>query len=277
MKLKISILLTILFSISTTAFGQKKAVKPKTQTKITKTEATTATKPAETKITETQTAAVKTPTVPEILAKYVQAIGGKQANEKIKSRMTKGTVEIPAAGIKGTFESYTAAPNKSVSKNSLPGIGDIIEGFDGQTAWSVNPLQGNKDKQGEELEQTKLLNNFYREINLAQLYPKMELKGTEKVGENDTYVVVGTPKVGTPETFYFDTKSGLLVRQDIIAIQPEGNTPTQTFFEDFRAVDGIKTAHKIRTILPQFEVIITTTEIKNNVVIEDAKFAKPKA
>jgi len=265
MKVKISILLTILFSISTTGFGQKEAVKPKIKTKTT-----------ETKTTETKTTAVKMPTVRKILAKYVQAIGGKPANEKIKSRMTKGTVEIPAAGIKGTFESYTAAPNKSVSKNTLPGIGEIIEGFDGQTAWSINPLQGNRDKQGEELEQTKLLNNFYREINLAQLYPKMELKGTEKVGETDAYVVVGTPKVGTPETFYFDTKSGLLVRQDIIAIQPEGNTPTRTFYEDYREVDGIKIPYKIRTILPQFEVVITTTEVKNNVVVEDAKFAKPK-
>ncbi len=271
MKLKTSILLTILLSISTTVFGQKETVKPKTETKATKTKTTTVTK-----ITETKTAAVKMPTVPEILAKYVQAIGGKQANEKIKSRMSKGTLEIPAAGIKGTFENYAAAPNKSISKNTLPGIGDIIEGFDGQTAWSVNPLQGNRDKQGEELEQNKLIYNFYRELNLAQLYPKMELKGTEKIGETDAYVVVGTPKVGTPETFYFDTKSGLLVRQDIIAITPEGNTPTKVFFEDFRDVDGVKTPYKIRTILPQFEVVMTTTEVKNNVAVEDAKFIKPK-
>ncbi len=79
------------------------------------------------------------PTVKKILAKYVQAIGGKKANEKIKSRMVKGTVEIAPMGIKGTFESYAAAPNKSISRVTLAGIGELVEGFDGTTAWTINP------------------------------------------------------------------------------------------------------------------------------------------
>ncbi len=129
------------------------------------------------------------------------------------------------------MKAYAAAPNKSYNKTSLAGIGDIIEGFDGQTAWSINPLQGNRDKEGEELAQTKLTYDFYRETNLAKLYPKMELKGTEKVGESDAYVIVGTPVGSPPETFYFDTKSGLLVRQDVTAISPEGKIPIKTFLK----------------------------------------------
>ncbi len=261
MKLKVSILLTILFSISLNAFGQKETVKPKTATKT----------------TDSKTAAVKMPTVQKILAIYVQAIGGKKANEKIKSRMAKGTVELMPMGIKGTFENYSAAPNKSVAKVSLGGIGDLFEGFDGTTAWSVNPIQGNRDKQGEELAQSKLTNNFNRETNLDKFYPKMELKGIEKVGANDAYVVVATPDNLPAETFYFDTKSGLLVRQDSTSITPEGKMPGKTFFEDYRAVDGIKIPFKTRTVLPQFELITTFTEVKNNVAIEDNKFAKPKA
>jgi hypothetical protein len=266
MKLKISILLTVIFSISLTAFGQNETVKPKTETKTT-----------DAKTTDSKTAAVKMPTVGEILAKYVQAIGGKAANEKIKSRMAKGTLELAPMGIKGTFENYAAAPNKSVARLSLAGIGEIIEGFDGTTAWTINPLQGNRDKQGEELAQTKLAYNFNRETNLDKLYPKMELKGVEKVGTDDAYVVVATPDNLPPDTFYFDTKSGLLVRQDSIAISPEGKMPGKTFFEDYREVDGVKMPFKTRSVLPQFEIITTFTEVKNNVAVEDTKFAKPKA
>lgn len=266
MKLKISVLLTILFSISATVFGQKEIIKPKPVPNL----------PANVTKLELKTSKAKMPTVAEILAKYVQAIGGKAANEKIKSRTIKGTVELAPMNIKGTFEGFSAAPNKSVTATTLAGIGEIIEGFDGTTAWSVNPISGNRDKQGEELAQTKIIYNFYRDTNLDKIYPKLELKGVEKVGASDAYVVVGTAGNLPPETFYFDTKSGLLVRQDIILVTPEGNTLTKTFFEDFRDVDGVKLSFKTRSILPQFEVITTFSEIKHNAAVADAKFAKPK-
>lgn len=266
MKLKTSILLIFLFSISLNAFGQKETVKPTTETKTT-----------ETKTTDSKTAAVKMPTVQEILAKYVEAIGGKAANEKIKSRTAKGTVEISPMGVKGTIESYAAAPNKSAAKVTLAGIGDFFEGFDGTTAWSINPIQGNRDKQGEELAQAKLTSDFNRESNLAKLYSKMELKGIEKVGANDAYVVVATPGNLPAETLYFDTKSGLLIRQDTTVIAPEGKVPGKTFLEDYREVDGVKIPFKTRTVLPQYELITTFTEVKNNVAVDDSKFAKPKS
>jgi hypothetical protein len=260
MKLKISILLTVVFSISLTAFGQTETVKPKTETK-----------------TASNTKAAKMPTVKKILAKYVQAIGGKKASEKIKSRMSKGTVEMMPMGIKGTFENYAAAPNKSSTKLSLAGIGDFVEIFDGTTSWINNPFQGSRDKQGEELAQAKITYNFNREMNLAKLYSKMELKGIEKVGADDAYVVVATPDNLPEEIFYFDTKSGLLVRQDSTSITPEGKMSGKTFLEDYRAVDGVKIPFKTRSILPQFEFVTTFTEVKNNVAVEESKFAKPKA
>ena len=267
MKLKLSILLTVLLAMAATAFGQKETTKTTTETKI----------KTETKTVETKTPAVKMPTAQEVLAKYVQAIGGRANYEKIKSRVTKGTQEIPAAGIKGTFEIYAAAPDKIANKSVIPGIGEFIDRFDGQTAWSNNPIQGSRDKIGEELAQAKLINNFYREINLEKLYPKMELKGTEKIGASEAYVVVATPDNLPSETFYFDTKSGLLLRQDATLITPEGKTPIRSFFEDVREVDGVKMPFKIRTVLPQFEVILTTTEVKNNAAVTDAMFVKPKA
>jgi zinc protease len=159
---------------------------------------------------------------------------------------------------------------------SLTGIGDIIEGYDGKTAWSVNPISGNRDKKGIELEQMILTYNFYREINLDKLYQKMELKGVEKVGADDAYVIVATRGDLPSETFYFNTKTSLLVRQDTTLETPEGKTPTKNFFEDFREVDGVKIPFKSCSVLPQFEAITIFTEVKQNVAVEDTKFTKPK-
>ncbi len=137
-------------------------------------------------------------------------------------------------------------------------------------------MTGNHDKTGEELTQTKLTYDFYRETNLAKLYPKMELKGTEKVGENDAYVIVATPVGSPPETFYFDVKSGLLVRQDVTVISEDGKIPMKTFFDDVREVDGVKVPFKIHSVLPEYEIYLTMTEVKHNVAVENDKFAKPK-
>lgn len=259
MKLKLFIFLGIL-AFSTNAFAQK----------------TEPVKPAETKADAKTAPAAKLPTVKEIVDKYVAAIGGKAANEKIKTRQLKGDVFLSPMGLKGTMEVYSAAPNKSYTKLNLGGIGEIIEAFDGTTAWTVNPIQGNRDKEGEELLQTKLANNFYREVNLEKFYPKMEVKGIEKVGEGEAYVVTATADGLPPETFYFNTKSGLIVRADATSITPEGKMATTIYYEDFREIDGVKIPYKLRTVLPQFEILATVTEVKNDVKIEDSLFAKPK-
>ncbi len=43
-----------------------------------------------------------------------------------------------------------------------------------------------------------------------------------------------------------------------------------------REVDGVKLPFKIRSVLPQFEIVLTFGEVKNNVAIDDGKFVKPK-
>ncbi len=95
----------------------------------------------------------------------------------------------------------------------------------------MNPIQGIREKKGDELAQTKLINDFYREINLDKIYPKLEFNGMEKVGDSDAYVIVEMPVASPPDTLYFDTKTGFLMRQDTTAILPEGNMSTKTFFE----------------------------------------------
>src|SRR5436190_23589714 len=50
--------------------------------------------------------AASVPTVDVILDKYVKAIGGKEAIEKVTSRVEKGTFELPSFGASGSIETY---------------------------------------------------------------------------------------------------------------------------------------------------------------------------
>src|SRR5215207_5279386 len=110
------------------------------------------------------------PTAQEPFRKHVEAMGGRATAEKIKSRVTKGTVEVKPAGITGTFETYSKAANKNLAILNLTGFGEILDGFDGTEAWTKNPVQGLRSKDGEELEQTKLTGDFYYEFNFEKIY-----------------------------------------------------------------------------------------------------------
>lgn len=139
-----------------------------------------------------------------------------------------------------------------------------------------NPVQGLRDLQGEELAGKKRDADFLSEFNLAKTYPKMEVKGMEKIGTNEVYVVSAATAEGTAATFYFDSKTGLMLRRDQIEETPEGKIPVQLYFEDFRDVDGVKLPFTTKQISGQGNAILRVTEVKHNVEIDDAKFVKPK-
>jgi len=215
------------------------------------------------------------PTADQILDKYVQAIGGKAVIEKQTSRYSKGTLEIPAFGASGTAEVYEKAPNKTITIVNIPGFGIINDCFDGTIGWAQDPQNGMRDKSGPELAASKLDAEFYKPIKIKELYPKVVVKGKDKVGDKDVYVLEATPNGGPTETWYFDAQSGLLLRQDAEREGPQGKQVVQVFFEDYRVADGIKVAYVLKQVTPAFTLNIKLDEVKHNVPIDDAKFKKP--
>ena len=117
------------------------------------------------------------PTVDQILDKYVQALGGAKAVQSQTSLVTKGTITVPAIDAKGTIEIYTKAPNKELTELDLSIVGTSRTGFNGKVAW---------EEEGGAIKDLpnypKRDSDFYLPLKLHQLYPKLELKGKEKIG-----------------------------------------------------------------------------------------------
>lgn len=217
------------------------------------------------------------PSADQILDKYVEAIGGKAAIEKQTSRVSKGTFEIAAFGASGTAEIYEKAPNKTASVINVSGFGVVQQGFDGKTGWAIDPQNGSRDKSGAELAAAKLDAEFLKPLKIKQLYPKIVVKGKDKVGDKEAYVVEATPAESSVETWYFDTQTGLMLRQDADREGPQGKQKIQVYLDDYRAVDGVKVPFKLRQVSEAFTIDIKIDEVKNNVPIDDAKFNKPAA
>jgi hypothetical protein len=215
------------------------------------------------------------PTVDEILDMFVQAIGGRQAVEKITSRVTKGAIDASTMGLKGELEVYAKAPNKSLTVQKISGIGEILDGYDGKIAWSQNPMMGLREKSGAELAATAREADLHAAIKIRQLYSKLELKGKEKVGDREAYVILATPAEGAPVKMYFDTQTGLMTRTATDLETPQGQFHVEVTRDDYREVDGVKIAFTMRQETSMGSAVIKLTEVKHNVAIDDAKFNKP--
>jgi len=215
------------------------------------------------------------PTVDDILDKHVKAIGGKEAIEKVTSRAIKGSFEIEAMGMTGTLEMNAKAPNKAWVKIDIPGFGVVNNAFDGAKGWDSNPMTGLRELSGTELAAMKRRSDFHAQINYKKHYSKMEVKGKEKVGSSETYVIEATPAEGGPEKLYFDINTGLMVRHDMEVEGPQGKMATESYMDDYKVVDGVKVAHTVKQVNPMFAMTMKFTEIKTNVEIDEAKFNKP--
>jgi zinc protease len=224
---------------------------------------------------KTDAKAVALPSVDEVLDKYIKALGGKDAIEKISSRSAKGTFEIEAANLSGDMEMYHKAPNKFANLFTIPGMGGGGQGFDGAKGWDSNPMTGLRELAGEELAAMKREADLYQPLNLKQHFPKLEMKGKETIGSSETYVVVATPNEGGPEKLYFDIATGLLVRQDAERETGQGKMATEEYFEEYKDVGGVKLPHLVKITSPMFAIKVKLTDVKTNVEIDEAKFNKP--
>lgn len=222
-----------------------------------------------------KSSAQKLPTGEQIFEDYIKASGGREALNKIKSQVTQGTIEIAAAKISGTMTVTVKSPNKFHMVSEIPGIGKQEARFDGKVGWSYDPINGPRVLAGKELAQLKESANLDTRTSFKQLYSKMEVIGIRKVDGNPAYAVRTTAKTGVSSVQYFDVKSKLLVRTDLVTESPSGAIPTENYLSDYRTVDGVKIPFRMKQVVASQQIVMKFTSIKNNVTVDDAEFVKP--
>ena len=220
-------------------------------------------------------AAVPLPTADQVLDHYVQAIGGRAAWMKLNSRVSKGTIEIPAMNnLSGTVEIHEQAPNEMLAVINLGGA-VFEQGFDGTLAWSDDPQNGTRVLAGGELDDARREANFYHAIELQKIYSKMTVTGIERVDEHDVYVVEAVREQGTPDKMYFDTQTGLMVRSVNQRHTADGVTEFQADIDDYTPVDGVKLPFTVHQSGGGSAFVIHFSEVQHNLKLAESQFAKP--
>jgi hypothetical protein len=215
------------------------------------------------------------PAVDEILDRYIKALGGMRALEKVTTRMRKGAIEV--AGVQGTFEFYEAAPNKGLLIGALPApVGSVDQVFDGSHGWVKNQ-NGVFDMTGDGLDQMRREWGFYNDVKLKEQFKDMSVAARERLDNRDFYVVLGTRPDGRIERLDFDVQTGLLARRYSETPTYFGGLPNTTDYDDYRKVGKVLLPFVVRKVRGGTMILQTISEYKLNLNLDDEKFKKPVA
>jgi hypothetical protein len=212
------------------------------------------------------------PTADQIIDRYVQALGGAAAINKITSRQERGTTTLGGQTV--GIEVLQKDPGKQVSIRHMP-AGDSFTVFNGQEGWFRMPSGPVRDMHGADLDAARSDADLHFPSHIKQIFLELRVEYPEKIGDREAYVILGTREGQPPVKLYFDEESGLLVRIERYAESPLGLVPTRIDYGDYRDSGGLQIP--FRWVVAQPDGITTTQleQIQENVPIDDAKFAKP--
>jgi len=216
----------------------------------------------------------KLPSGREVVDRYVAAIGGRAAVMKYKSTKVTGTFSVPSQGLNGTLELLTAAPDHFLLRVTLPGVGEIANGFDGTVGWMMDPMMGPMLLQGQSLTEMKIDADYY-----AALHDDANVKGLQTV---ERTVFEGTPaykvRVERPsggEDFeFYDVASGLLLGSTGRRTLPMGTFDVTNVLSDYKDFGGLRLPTRSRQRMMGIEQVMTIGSVEFDAV-DAAAFALP--
>lgn len=220
---------------------------------------------------------VQAQTVNEILTKYFENTGGEQNWKSIKSTKMVATMAMQGMEFPGTI--YSAPPNKQRVIVNVQGQ-EIVQAYDGEVAWMINPLMGTGEAQkvptemAEEMAKQEFESPF---IGYKEKGHEVVLEGKETVDGTETFKVKITKKNGTEEYYFFDTEYYVpIMVQTAVTSGPMKGQMTSTYMSDYQEVDGLMMPFFIETkVGGQTAQKITIKEIQLNVDLKDELFAFP--
>lgn len=224
------------------------------------------------------------PSVDEILGKYVATLGGPDRLANLTSFVATGTViGYGVDAEKQRFEIYAEGPGRRTTIIHSP-AGDNVTTLDGSSGWVAGAQIAGPEipvpvlaLSGGDLEGLKLEANLSFPNSLKQAFTQWRVGFQTDINDRQVQVVQGSSPSAGLATFYFDAESGLLVRVMRYTDSYVGRFPTQIDFSDYREVSGVKVPFKWTVVWLDGKQTFELADIKTNVPIDEAKFAKPSA
>lgn len=209
-------------------------------------------------------------TADEIIAKHIEAIGGKANWDKVTSMRVEGLVKTQGIEVKITSTNI----NKKASRMDITVMGmagyNIITTTEG---WMFMPFNGQTKPEPMTADDVKAsqqeLDLHDEFLNYKEEGKVLEDLGKEDVDGTECFKLKLTDKNGDETTFYIDPSDYLFVKQTNKMTANGQEMETSTTFSNYKKLDeGITYPMTINSQMGDFE----TVKIEINPVIDEAIF-----
>jgi hypothetical protein len=196
-----------------------------------------------------------------ILERYNKAVDPQNRVASLEGIKTSVTMEMPAMGMSMTINSAARRPNQIIVDTEIPGVGTMRQGYDGATAWAMDPMQGPRILTGMEAAALIEGSSFNSMTRSPDLFSAMAPAGAADVAGDPATCVKFTWKSGRETTDCFSNASGLLTRTIAKQVTEAGEIEVEMFMKDYRNVNGMLVPHLIQSSMMGMQMIITTTSV----------------
>ena len=201
------------------------------------------------------------PAAKDLIAKHIELIGGEEKIRSVESMSSKGTMEMAAMGMTADMEMYQAAPNKLYMKITIPNMGEITTGFNGEVAWSDNPMTGPMVLEGDQLKDIKKQADLYADLNYDKLYPTQETVEKIEFAGEDSYKVRLVDTDDKESFQYFSVASGLMIGNEGEQSSEMGTMNVVSEIREYKDYGGFKVPTVLVQKMMGMENTMTMTDV----------------
>jgi len=212
----------------------------------------------------------------KIVKKHVAAIGGRKLKAIAAIRAT-GRVEVREMQV--PFTVWRQRPNLSRLEITIMGY-DVIQVYDGRTAWWINPIAGATYAQEMPAEYARQLIRWTDFdgplVDYKRKRHKVKYLGRERLDTGDAYKLKLRLADGDEWYVYIDSETYLEVKRAYTQTYQGRTSTVDTYFSDFVDTDGFMTPRVIRGIGFGGEPFRMTFEtLDTGVEADKARFEMP--
>lgn len=219
----------------------------------------------------------KLPTTREILEKADKAMGGSEAWKKVSTRYMKGVYQPEDSSAFIGVEILQKSPDKLLYKLKFPNDIVVRDVSDGKSAWIEDSRGGYHEFEGAALKARLKRGEYVNQGAAFLLAATGKVTGAEKIGARTLYVIEFSPEKNELTRMFFDAESGYVIHTEETFTTPGGPYTVKMDLDDYRDVDGLKYAFRMKRVEKGVVFNIRLTQVKNNAPIDDTVFLKPES
>lgn len=222
------------------------------------------------------TLAAQMPSASALIARHDSLVGGRAVLETRTSMRMVGTFTLAAAGIEAPLEILKIRPNQYLFRTTLGQFGEMLQGYDGKTAWAVQPGQGAMLIPADQAATVAEQADFFADLHDTTRFSAMETVREAEFEGKKAWEVKLTRKNGGVLHEYFDVATGLSLGGTTTVQTPDGPLQSTAVYSDYKAFDGLRIATRIVNRNPQFDIVLSIVTVEFDKV-DPAAVAPPEA